>query len=107
MAKRPFSMDYPQYDTSQGFGTPREWRAAFRAAMGLDEARTRVGSLSPEVILGLAIPFTATMLKSAYRKAAMASHPDRFPGDPTAEERFKRVHAAYVVLQARMEGQRA
>ena len=37
-------------------------------------------------------------IKSAYRKMAMQYHPDRNPGDPTAEERFKECSEAYAVL---------
>jgi molecular chaperone DnaJ len=37
-------------------------------------------------------------IKSAYRKLAMQFHPDRNPGDPTAEEKFKECSEAYAVL---------
>ncbi len=37
-------------------------------------------------------------LKSAYRRLAMKYHPDRNPGDKTAEERFKEAAEAYAVL---------
>lgn len=37
-------------------------------------------------------------LKSAYRKLALQYHPDRNPGDPEAEERFKEAAEAYSVL---------
>ncbi len=37
-------------------------------------------------------------LKSAFRKAAMKHHPDRNPGDPEAERRFKECNEAYSVL---------
>uniref|UniRef100_UPI001C99ACB8 molecular chaperone DnaJ n=1 Tax=Edaphobacter sp. 4G125 TaxID=2763071 RepID=UPI001C99ACB8 len=37
-------------------------------------------------------------LKTAYRKLAMQYHPDRNPGDATAEEKFKECSEAYQVL---------
>ena len=42
-------------------------------------------------------------LKVAYRKLAMSYHPDRNPGDATAEVRFKEINEAYQVLS---DGQR-
>jgi molecular chaperone DnaJ len=40
-----------------------------------------------------------TTLKSAYRKLAMKFHPDRNPGDATAEVKFKEINEAYDVLK--------
>lgn len=37
-------------------------------------------------------------IKSAYRKLAMQHHPDRNPGNPEAEEKFKEASEAYSVL---------
>lgn len=39
-----------------------------------------------------------TTIKSAYRKLALQYHPDRNPGDHTAEEKFKECAEAYSVL---------
>ena len=38
-------------------------------------------------------------LKAAYRKLAMANHPDRNQGDAAAEERFREASEAYEVLK--------
>ena len=37
-------------------------------------------------------------IKSAYRKVAMQYHPDKNPGDSSAEEKFKEAAEAYSVL---------
>ena len=49
-------------------------------------------------ILGVTRTCTEVELKSAFRKAAMQHHPDRNPGDPQAEVRFKECNEAYSVL---------
>jgi molecular chaperone DnaJ len=49
-------------------------------------------------ILGVERSAAETEIKSAYRKQAMKYHPDRNPGDHTAEERFKECAEAYAVL---------
>ena len=49
-------------------------------------------------VLGLSREAGAAELKSAYRRVAMASHPDRNPNDPEAAERFKEASEAYAVL---------
>ena len=37
-------------------------------------------------------------LKKSYRKLAMKWHPDRNPGDPQCEIKFKEINEAYQVL---------
>jgi len=50
-------------------------------------------------ILGIAKGASAEDLKKAYRSLAMQFHPDRNPGDPTADEKFREVNEAYDVLK--------
>ncbi len=49
-------------------------------------------------ILGVNKNSTAEEIKKAYRKVAMQFHPDRNPGDRTAEDKFKEAAEAYEVL---------
>ena len=57
-------------------------------------------------VLGVKKDATADEIKKAYRKNAMKYHPDRNPGDKTAEEKFKEVGEAYEVLSDETKRQR-
>jgi molecular chaperone DnaJ len=49
-------------------------------------------------VLGVERTAEGPEIKRAYRKLAMANHPDRNPGDAAAEDRFKQASEAYQVL---------
>ncbi len=49
-------------------------------------------------VLGVSRSATAEEIKRAYRKLAVQHHPDKNPGDHTAEEKFKELGEAYDVL---------
>lgn len=49
-------------------------------------------------VLGVERDASPDEIRSAYRQAARASHPDLHPRDASAIERFKRVQIAYEVL---------
>jgi len=49
-------------------------------------------------LLNIGISATEEQIRSAYRKLAMESHPDRNPGDKEAENRFKAIKEAYESL---------
>ena len=48
--------------------------------------------------LGLQKGASAEEIKKAYRKLAVKYHPDKNPGDRSAEDRFKEINEAYAVL---------
>jgi len=48
--------------------------------------------------LGVSNNASESEIKSAYRKVAMKYHPDKNPGDSSAEEKFKQAAEAYSVL---------
>jgi molecular chaperone DnaJ len=49
-------------------------------------------------VLGVGRDAPVAEIKKAYRRLAVQYHPDRNPGDATAEERFKEASEAYAVL---------
>ena len=49
-------------------------------------------------VLGLEKGASEDQIKSAFRKMAMKYHPDRNPGDKSAEEKFKEINEAYSIL---------
>ena len=53
--------------------------------------------------LGVAKTADAASIKKAYRKIAFENHPDRNPGDETAEKTFKAAANAYAILSDRQK----
>ena len=49
-------------------------------------------------VLGVAKDAPKDDIKKSYRKLAMQYHPDKNPGDATAEDKFKEAAEAYEVL---------
>jgi molecular chaperone DnaJ len=52
----------------------------------------------PYAVLGVPKTASAEEIKKAYRKLAREFHPDRNPGDASAEDRFKEIQGAYDLL---------
>ena len=49
-------------------------------------------------VLGLSQETSPEEIKKAYRKLAMQYHPDKNPGDKSAEEKFREIAEAYAIL---------
>jgi molecular chaperone DnaJ len=49
-------------------------------------------------VLGIKKEASSDEIKKAFRKKAMQYHPDKNPGDKTAEDKFKEVNEAYEIL---------
>ena len=56
-------------------------------------------------VLGVSKNATEEEIKKAYRKIAMANHPDTHPDDKAAEERFKEASEAYEILSDKTKRQ--
>ncbi len=54
---------------------------------------------NPYEVLGVARDATDADIKKAYHKLVMQYHPDRNPGDKSAEEKFKEVNNAFDILK--------
>jgi molecular chaperone DnaJ len=52
----------------------------------------------PYDVLGVGRTATQDEIKSAFRKLAGLHHPDKNPGDDSAQQRFKEINAAYQIL---------
>src|SRR5690606_23484961 len=57
------------------------------------------GTRDPYEVLGVDRDADADTIRTAYRQRTMQFHPDRNPGDATAEERFKELSEAYALLR--------
>ena len=97
--KKGFLDGYKTYDASEGCGNATQWKQAFSSRMGLDEAKETLHGDDPLHVLGLSGNPTWEEISSAYRKMARKYHPDLHPNDKDAAKNFKRIQAAYEILE--------
>ncbi len=98
--KKSFLDSYKTYDTSQGYGSEKEWRNEFHGRMGFEEAEATLKA-DPDTPLGILCSgehATWSEIKKAYRAKAREFHPDMNKDRDTTEQ-MKRINAAYVILE--------
>ncbi len=66
-----------------------------------------MAKLAPHEVLDLEPDASLVEIKFAYRRMALAVHPDTNPGDPFAAARFREVRAAYEAMLREREGRKA
>ena len=90
---------------AEGYGHVREWRGSFYQRMGWEEARRVIErqERTPRQILRVAPAATWAEIKTAYRRAALDSHPDRAALNGMTVEAatlaFQEIGAAFEVLE--------
>jgi hypothetical protein len=99
---------YKRYDPAkEGYGNADEWRGTFHARMGWEKAMKILGDATPRQVLGVSDSAPWAEIKSAYRAASLANHPDRLittGADPIkAAEMWEKISAAYEVLEHEKE----
>ncbi|WP_333887349.1 J domain-containing protein [Sphingobacterium siyangense] len=101
MAKKGFLDGYKTYDTSDGFGSPKKWRSAFKERFSKEEAEALLKDeqQTPYQILGVPVGANAAEIKKAFRKLIAMWHPDvNQHRIEEAEEMSKKIIAAYSLL---------
>lgn len=94
---------YKTYDTAQGRGNAKKWRAALQVRMSPEEAAQILHNKpeTPYTILGVGPNDNAETLKKAFRRLITEWHPDRNQHRlAEAEEKSKQIIAAYTLLTA-------
>lgn len=99
--KKGFADGYKTYDTSNGYGSAREWREGFYEKISDKEAIKILHEQedTPYQILGISEGATKQEIKSAFRTMIIKWHPDKNQDNITeAEYMSKRIIAAYTIL---------
>ena len=92
---------FKKYDTSRGYGNPKEWRSTFEQRFTKEEAEEilSVDSDSPWGILEVPLTASKEEIKKAYRRLMIKWHPDKNPHDQErATAMAKKINAAYSII---------
>lgn len=93
---------YKKYDTSTGYGDPKQWKGSFSDRMGSVEAAEIIGKQKETVytILGVTQSSTQAEIKKAFRAKIAEWHPDLNPHRlEEATAMAKKIIAAYTILK--------
>lgn len=91
---------YKTYDTSKGYGSRFDWKAAFNQRFTHEEAQEILNEETddtPYSILGVRANATEDQIKAAFRKLMLKWHPDVCK-DPQAHRMTQKIIAAYSLL---------
>jgi DnaJ homolog subfamily C member 7 len=100
---------------AKALGEGGDWEEAVRAYKAIQEQSPEEPGIAKDIkyaelelkkskrkdyyrILGVEKDADDRQIKTAYRKLAVVHHPDKNPGDPSAEERFKDIQEAHETL---------
>lgn len=101
--KKGFLDGYKTYDpNTEGYGDSEHWASAFKARMGIDEAKDILGDEDPMKILDINSTATWDEIKRAYRKLIIKFHPDKNHGkEAWATTMTKKINAAFTLIKDR------
>lgn len=105
----------PKKTRAKALGESGNWEEAVRAYKSVQEANPEEPGIAKEIkhaelelkksqrkdyyaLLGVDKTAGETEIKKAYRKKAVVFHPDKNPGDASAEEKFKDIQEAHETL---------
>jgi DnaJ family protein C protein 7 len=104
-----------QKTRAKALGEGGDWDEAVRAYKSIAESNPEEPGIAKEIrnaelelkkskrkdyykVLGIEKDSTEQQIKKAYRKLAIVHHPDKNPGDPEAEHKFKEIQEAHETL---------
>jgi hypothetical protein len=98
---------YKTYDTSDGFGSRKQWQKAFNQRISPEEAAEILKNQTdtPEQLLGIKKnQYSAQDISIAYRMKMKEWHPDVNPHrEVEATEMCKKINAAYILLKSKIK----
>ena len=92
--KKGFLDGYKTYDTSKGYGSRAEWRAAWNEKMSSARDKVALEEDDPLIMMGFSSMPSKVESDKRYRELVMIHHPDK-GGDA---KQFIKIQAAWSIL---------